>query len=967
MLRIRIPFIAILSVLLLSAITPTTSAESSPADTDDFVITVRTNNPGTSSNTQFRIPTYSQETYNYNVDCDNDGTYEATWQTGDYTCNYALAGTYTVRIKDMSGGIGFPRIYFNNGGDKDKLLTIEQWGTGRWTSMNSAFSGCSNLAGQASDAPNLWNVTDMRRMFYWATAFNQDIGGWDTAAVTNMRYMFAAATAFNQDIGGWNTAAVTNMSGMFASATAFNQDIGGWNTAAVTDMSGMFATATAFNQDIGSWNTAAVTNMGAMFAQATAFNQDIGGWNTAAVTDMVGMFLLATAFNQDIGGWNTAAVTNMYSMFYGAAAFNQDIGRWNTAAVTDMGGMFDGAVTFNQDIGGWDVSMLTDATNIFNGVTLSTANYDALLIGWDAQVLKSGVIFDGGNSTYCAAETARYNMISSDGWSITDGGKDCSAQITLWHAYTGDNETYFTDMIAEFESVYPTITVEIENHYPAINLFNTVMERIKTGGETPNVLIGYPNQMWNYARFDTLRFIDDFAADPETGLDLSDFHPPSLGDNQLAEYENQLGGLPFSYSATDLLYYNADILATEEIAVPQTWDEFSTACMSLTTTTISGTILHTNKTQFLNLLWTHGGEPYSTDLKQAIFNDEYGNSALQVYRDLLDHGYARMVTSPYEDQARFADGEVAFIMAGSNGIPYIRSAVDSAGVVNNWSVTRFPAEPGHEAVFTAGNNIMILRSAPHEELASWLLLKWITAREQDARLAVQMGHYPVRISSSTHPSVTVKMASDPQYAQAYNELSTHGRNQIVLLSLIEILGEMQNAMDEVLYNNQPISTALDNAVANIDGILALTGPDAATITPDGGTLLYTNTLGLVSTTEFPPGALPVTTTVAYVPVNDLPSEALSFALIPNLSFSKPVTITIQYRDEDVIGMDENQLRLYHYNWANHTWEDANPCGGYLRDIQNNELLAFICHFSDHALIDWMFRVYLPVSIKNIIE
>jgi surface protein len=370
---------------------------------NEFVITVKTDNPGSSAANQFTIPINGIYTYNYDVDCDdaNPGTNTHTAQTGSVTCTYGAPGTYTVTISGT-----FPAIYFNNGGDRLKLLSVDQWGSIAWSSFDSAFRGCNNMVLNALDVPNLsgvssmyytfagagsittnaamnsWNtssVTNMSGMFFGATNFNQNIGNWDTSSVTNMTGMFQSATNFDQNIGSWNTGIVTNMSNMFYLASNFNQNIGSWNTSNVTTMANMFTGAVDFNQNIGGWDTSSVTNMSGMFNAASSFNQPLNAWDTSSVTSMSSMFTNASNFNQDIGSWNTINVNAMVNMFFGATNFNQNIGGWDTSSVTNMSSMFSSATNFNQNIGGWDTSSVTNMSGMFQ----TAINFDQNIGSWN--------------------------------------------------------------------------------------------------------------------------------------------------------------------------------------------------------------------------------------------------------------------------------------------------------------------------------------------------------------------------------------------------------------------------------------------------------------------------------------------------------------------------------------------------------------------------------------------------------
>ncbi len=332
---------------------------------DYFVTTWTTTTP----NESITIPTRSFPSYSYSVDWENNGVWESGF-TRNATHTYATPGTYTVAIRG-----DFPSIYFNNAGDKNKIKSIEQWGTNPWQNMGKSFRGCSNLVNNATDNPDL-------------------------VSVRSMNYMFEGASAFNGDLNSWNVSNIKAMNNVFNGASTFNGDISSWNVSNVTGMSQMFMYASAFNEDIGSWDVHHVENMSGMFDGALAFNQDISDWNVSNVEYMNYMFHLASDFNQDISSWAVRNVNSMNSMFQDASSFNQNLGTWNVSNVVYMDDMF-------------------------NGVTLSMANYDALLNGWNTLPLQNGVVFSGGNSQYCSGTDARENMINTYGWTITDGGQNC--------------------------------------------------------------------------------------------------------------------------------------------------------------------------------------------------------------------------------------------------------------------------------------------------------------------------------------------------------------------------------------------------------------------------------------------------------------------------------------------------------------------------------------------------------------
>jgi len=284
----------------------------------------------------------------------------------------------TFRFEVKTVGADTFQLPIYNGGSYD---FIAKWGDGN------------------SDTITAWDDAAANHSYSGAGTYDVEI----TGTITGWRFANAGDKTLIYDISEWGPLNLGNNNSYFYGCSNL--------TISATDILDLTNT----------------TTFELIFASCTSLTTipSINSWDVSNITSLSNAFF-QVPFNDDLSGWTTTSMTNIGNAFHTTANFNQDISGWDTSSVTTMEGTFVSSTTFDQDIGSWDISSMTVASNMFNGVTLSTANYDALLIGWEGGAHQDNVTFSGGNSKYSAgaAATARAALDPGDGWTITDGGQE---------------------------------------------------------------------------------------------------------------------------------------------------------------------------------------------------------------------------------------------------------------------------------------------------------------------------------------------------------------------------------------------------------------------------------------------------------------------------------------------------------------------------------------------------------------
>ena len=345
-------------------------------------------------------------------------------------------------------------------------------------------------------------------------------------------------------------------------------------------------------------------------------------------------------------------------------------------------------------------------------------------------------------------------------------------EISFW----AKNDTNVTQVniykqaIADFQALYPNITVNLRLYTDYGKIYNDVITNIATD-TTPNVCITYPDHIATYLTgADTVVPLDDLFADKKYGLGGSEvrFDGPAVEEiveqfREECRFNGYYYAIPYMRS-TEACYINKTYVEKLGYEIPEvlTWDfvwEVSEAAMAQDAEgnfLINGQkvlipFMYKSTDNMMIQMLRQMDAGYSTALGEIeIFNE----TTREVLYDLAEHSKTKCFntfkTSGYPanflnaGQCIFAiDSTAGATWMGSNA-PLIDIAEDKLVQFETVIKTIPQFDPANPQMISQGPSLCVFnKDDPQEVLASWLFAQFMLTNSVQIAYSQTEGYLPV--------------------------------------------------------------------------------------------------------------------------------------------------------------------------------------------------------------------------------
>lgn len=360
------------------------------------------------------------------------------------------------------------------------------------------------------------------------------------------------------------------------------------------------------------------------------------------------------------------------------------------------------------------------------------------------------------------------NPNPSNDFVMPEGGYDGSAvTITFYHTMNTSLRSILNEYIAEFNKLYPNITIEHVNIGGYDDLRDQIIRDL-TVGNLPNIAYCYSDHVALYNLAGSVLPLDDLIASTVTVTDalgnetviglteeqLYDFIPGFLAEGRMLDEEGTTYTLPMSKS-TEVLYYNKTFFDEHNIPIPTTWEEMEAVCEYIKAFDPYCIPLgyDSEANWFITMAEQYGSGYTSLDENNHfIFDNDTNKSFVKKFNEWYRKGYVTTseIYGSYTSNLFTATGNSTkcYMVIGSTAGASYYTCSDEVGITSIPQVDTY-----NPKVISQGPSICIFKDQnPQEVIASWLFVEFLTTNsELQAALSMQSGYTPVIRSAADHP------------------------------------------------------------------------------------------------------------------------------------------------------------------------------------------------------------------------
>ena len=361
-----------------------------------------------------------------------------------------------------------------------------------------------------------------------------------------------------------------------------------------------------------------------------------------------------------------------------------------------------------------------------------------------------------GATALIAAGCATGTGSESESTGVGEVSTDTAATVRILMEAVPDTDIV-QGMIADFNSEYPDITIEIET-LGFDQMRDKLIASFQSSDPTYDLIVADNPWMDDFAPAGFLEPLDERIANTP-GFDHEDFFGPL---REIANVDGVTYGVPFYNYALGYLF-NERVLSEAGVPVPTTLDELVAASKALTTGDQTGLAMQPQRgykifEEWANFLFAAGGTIYNEDGSGALDSPQ-AQAALEAYVDLYNSAApANSLNWAFDEAFRsVSTGQSAAMVSYNWNLPALNSA-DSGPEAGNFKLATMP---GGKQVL--GSWSWAIPSNSAEADAAWAFVSWITSKEIDVKRVIA-GGAAVRESTLQNDSVLAEGFGEDYYA-----------------------------------------------------------------------------------------------------------------------------------------------------------------------------------------------------------